>query len=227
MSGKGDVWEDPKEKGISRGEKQRMEAVARGPCFLGALGSNNDETKPSEECKAIVFQALYEWFKKTSLTNINTNYLDLGEVVRKDVFLGCMKKLFEDTISTKEWDVEKRKLSYSKWMDDNIMDALHNTKPILNKYRKQQDMPMNNEELAAFNNKVANFCDITKNWSKKSQKTKGTWHQGTMTKMMLRGGHFIYFNEKVKVSYQGKKMEGGYGTIQKYFIENEPAISRY
>ena len=44
---------------------------------------------------------------------------------------------------------------------------------------------------------------------------------------MLRGGHFIYFNEKVKVSYQGKKIEGGYGTIQKYFIENEPAIPKH
>ena len=37
----------------------------------------------------------------------------------------------------------------------------------------------------------------------------------------------IYFNEKVKVSYRGKKMEGGYGTIQQCFIENEPAIPRY
>ena len=45
--------------------------------------------------------------------------------------------------------------------------------------------------------------------------------------MMLRGGHLIYFNEKVKVSYQGKKMEGGYGTIQKCFIENEPTISKH
>ena len=37
----------------------------------------------------------------------------------------------------------------------------------------------------------------------------------------------IYFNEKVKVSYREKKMEGGYGTIQQYFIENEPAILRH
>jgi hypothetical protein len=31
----------------------------------------------------------------------------------------------------------------------------------------------------------------------------------------------------VKVSYQGKKMEGGYGTIQKCFIENDPAIPKH
>src|SRR5450759_2518746 len=112
-------------------------------------------------------------------------------------------------------------------MEDKIVDAMHNTKPVLQKYRKLQDEPMNEEELVAFNNKVANFCNITKNWSKKSQKTKGTWHQGTMTEMMLRGGHLIYFNNQVKVSYKGKKMEGGYGTIQKCFIQNEPAIPRH
>jgi hypothetical protein len=45
--------------------------------------------------------------------------------------------------------------------------------------------------------------------------------------MMLRGGYLIHFNDKVKVSYQGKKMEGGYGTIQKCFIENDPAIPKH
>jgi hypothetical protein len=85
-------------------------------------------------------------------------------------------------------------------------------------------VPMNNEELAAFRNKVDHFCDITKNWSKKSQKSSATWQQCTATEMMLRGGHLIHFNDKVKVLYQGKKMEGGYGTIHKCFIENDPAI---
>ena len=147
--------------------------------------------------------------------------------VGKEAFLCRMKRLFEDAISGPEWDEDKRKPGYSKWMEDKIVDAMHNTKPVLQKYRKQQDQPVNEEELAAFNNKVANFCDITKNWSKKSQKTKSTWHQGTMTEMMLRGGHLIYFNNQIKVSYHGKKMEGGYGTIQKYFIQGDPAIPRH
>jgi hypothetical protein len=81
---------------------------------------------------------------------------------------------------------------------------------------------MNNKELAAFKSKVEHFCGKTKNWSKKSQKSSATWQQGTATEMMLRGGHLIHFNDKVKVLYQGKKMEGGYGTIQKCFIENGP-----
>lgn len=228
MSGAGDAWEDPKGKGPSRGEKRRLEAAARGPRFAGASGSTADPTKPSEECKAVVFQALFEWFKKKTLTNINRNYLALGEEVGREAFLGRMRRLFEEAISGEEWDVEKRKAGYSKWMDDKVVDALYNTKPVLEKYRKQQDVPMTNEELAAFNNKVANFCDITKNWSKKSQKTRSTWQEGsTMTEMMLRGGHLIYFNNQVKVSYEGKKMEGGYGTIQKCFIQNEPAIPRH
>jgi hypothetical protein len=62
MSDEGDFLGDPKGKSISRGEKRRMEAEARGPRFSRASGSNNDGTKPSEECKATVFQALYEWF---------------------------------------------------------------------------------------------------------------------------------------------------------------------
>ena len=145
-----------------------MEAAARGPRFLGALGSNNDGTKPSKECKATVFQELYEWFKETSLTNINKNYLALEEVVGKEAFLGCMRRLFKDAISREKWDEYKWKPGYSKWIEDKIVDALHNTKPVLEKYREQQAMPMNDKELAAFKNKVESFCDIIKNWSKKS-----------------------------------------------------------
>jgi hypothetical protein len=60
MSDQGDFWRDPKDKSqsISRGEERRMEVEAKGHCFSGASGSNNDGTKPSEECKVVVFQAL-------------------------------------------------------------------------------------------------------------------------------------------------------------------------
>jgi hypothetical protein len=102
MSDQKDIWGDPKEKSISRGEKRRMEAEARRPRFLGASGSNNDGTKPSEECKAALFQALYEWFKETPFTNLNRNYLALEEVVGKKVFRGRMWRLFEDAISREE-----------------------------------------------------------------------------------------------------------------------------
>ena len=84
-----------------------MEVAARGPLLSGASGSNNDGTKPSKECKATMFQALYEWFKETSLTDINRNYLALEKVVGKEAFLGCMRRLFEDTISREKWDEDK------------------------------------------------------------------------------------------------------------------------
>jgi hypothetical protein len=48
-----------------------------------------------------------------------------------------------------------------------------------------------------------------KNWSKKSQKSGVHWQQGTPTELMLQSGRLIHFNDKVKVSYQGKKKEGG------------------
>jgi hypothetical protein len=60
MSNQGNIWGDPKGKSISRGEKQRTEVEARGPRFSRASGSNNDGTKPGEECKAALFQALHE-----------------------------------------------------------------------------------------------------------------------------------------------------------------------
>ena len=59
------------------------------------------------------------------------------------------------------------------------------------------------------------------------KKSGATWQQGTPVEMMLRGGHLIHFSDKVKVSYQGKKMIGGYGTIQKCFIENDLAIPKH
>jgi hypothetical protein len=165
--------------------------------------------------------------KEMPFTNLNRNYLALGATVGKEAFVGRMRRLFEDAISGEEWDEDKRKGGYSRWMENKLVDALYNLQPVLDKYRKLQTVPMNNKELAAFRTKVEHFCDITKNWSKKSQKSSTTWQQGTATEMMLRGGHLIHFNDKVKVSYQGKKMEGGYGTIQKCFIENDPAIPKH
>jgi hypothetical protein len=71
-----------------------------------------------------LFQALYEWFKETPFTNLNKNYLALGANVGKEAFVGCMRRLFEDAISREEWDVEKQKGGYSKWMEDKLVDAL-------------------------------------------------------------------------------------------------------
>jgi hypothetical protein len=153
--------------------------------------------------------------------------LALGEVIGKEAFLSCMRRLFEDANSGDKWDKDKRKLGYSKWMEDKLVDAMYNTQSVLDRYMKLQTVPMSNEELAAFQNKVDNFCNKTKNWLKKSQKSSAHWQQGTPTEMMLRGGHLIYFSNKVKVSYQGKKKKSGYGAIQKYFIENDPTISKY
>jgi hypothetical protein len=127
-----------------------MEAGASGRHFSGASGSNNDGTKLGEECKAALFQALYEWFKETPFTNLNKNYLALGANVGKEAFVGRMRRLFEDAISGEEWDKEKRKGGYSRWMEDKLVDALYNLQPVLDKYRKLQTVPMNNEELAAF-----------------------------------------------------------------------------
>jgi hypothetical protein len=178
---------DPKGKSelISRGEKQRRELEARGHRFSGASGSTNDGNKPSEECKAVVFQALYLWFKETRYTNINIIFLVLEEVVGKEAFQSYMRRLFEDAISRDEWDEEKRNSGYSKWMEDKLVDALYNTVPVLDRYRKLQPVPMSQEELAAFRTKIESFCNVTKNWLKKSQKSGAHWQQGTPTEMLL------------------------------------------
>ena len=57
-------------------------------------------------------------------------------------------------------------------MEDKLVDAMYNIQPVLDRYKKVQTVPMNNEELVAFWNKVDNFCDIMKNWSKKLQKSR-------------------------------------------------------
>jgi hypothetical protein len=49
-------------------------------------------------------------------------------------------------------------------MHERLTDALYNTMPVLEKYKKLQEEPLNEEQLAAFKNKMNNFIDITKNW---------------------------------------------------------------
>ena len=39
-------------------------------------------------------------------------------------------------------------------MEEKLVDTLYNTQPVLDRYKKFQIMPMNNEELAAFKSKV-------------------------------------------------------------------------
>jgi hypothetical protein len=60
-----------------------------------------------------------------------------------------MRRLFEDAISVDEWDEDKRKCGYSKWMEDKLVDVLYNTAPVFDMYRKLQTMPISQEELAA------------------------------------------------------------------------------
>jgi hypothetical protein len=42
----------------------------------------------------------------------------------KEAFRGRMRRLFEDAISGEEWDKDRRKPSYSAWMEDKLVDAL-------------------------------------------------------------------------------------------------------
>jgi hypothetical protein len=79
-------------------------------------------------------------------TNLNRNYLALGANVGKEVFVGRMRRLFEDAISGEEWDEEKQKGGYSKWMEDKLVDTLYNLHVVLDKYRKLQTVPMNNKD---------------------------------------------------------------------------------
>ena len=48
-------------------------------------------------------------------------------------------------------------------MEDKLMDILYNTAPVLDRDEKLQPVPMNQEELAAFQTKVESICNITKN----------------------------------------------------------------
>jgi hypothetical protein len=93
-----------------------------------------------------------------------------------------MQRLFKDAIFGEQWDEEKQKSSYSKWMVDKLIDALYNTWLVLESYKKLQDMPMNQEELDAFQAKMNSFCDIAKNWSKNSQKSVARWQKAHLWK---------------------------------------------
>ena len=100
-------------------------------------------------------------------TNLNIKFLALGEVIGKEAFLSRMQRLFEVVISRDEWDKEKWKKGYSKWMEDKLVNVLYNTTLVLDRYMNLQMVPMSPEELAAFLNKVDNFYNVTKNWLKK------------------------------------------------------------
>jgi hypothetical protein len=126
-------WKSKSKHG-SRGEKRWRELEAReepAQRFARASGSTTDANKPSEECKATVFHAFYKWFRDTSFSYINRNFLALGDVVGKDAFQSHMHKVFEDAISKDKWEEDKLKFSYNDWIRDRLIDALYNTEPFL------------------------------------------------------------------------------------------------
>jgi hypothetical protein len=163
-----------KSKRELRGEKHWRELEAKGKPiqrYGEGSGSISNAAKPSEECKATIFQAVYKWFKDTLFTRINRYFLALGDVIGKDAFQSHMRKVFEDTISGDRWKEDKLKFGYTEWMQDKLIDALYNTEPVLEKYRKFQERPLNQMQLLAFRTKVSNFFEITNNWSKRLQKS--------------------------------------------------------
>jgi hypothetical protein len=97
------------------------------------------------------------------------------DVVGKEAFQSYMRKLFEDAIFGDRWDEEKWKFGYSKWMEDKLIDTLYNTMLVLERYKKLQDVLINQEELVAFLTKVSSIWDIIKNWVEKLQKTATHW----------------------------------------------------
>jgi hypothetical protein len=62
--------------------------------------------------------------------------LALRKVVGNEAFQSHMWRLFEDAIFGDQWDEEKRKFGYSKWMEDKLIDSLYNTWLVLDMYRK-------------------------------------------------------------------------------------------
>jgi hypothetical protein len=134
---------------ILRSEKCQKKLEARGELaqrYAGAskaLGGTSGVDKPTEECKAVVFQALSMWFMDRSYTQINRNYLALEEVVGKEAIQSQMRKLFEDAIIGDKWDEERRKFGYSTKMEDKLNDSLYNIMSIFEKCRKRQGVQLN------------------------------------------------------------------------------------
>jgi hypothetical protein len=52
-------------------------------------------------------------------------------------------------------------------MEDKLNDSFYNTKPVIEKNRKLQDVPLNQEELDALKTKLNAWIVATKNWSNK------------------------------------------------------------
>ena len=102
MLNQGDLWRDPKEKSILRGEnegwKQRLEGlIFQGPWNLMTVEPNqvrNARPQYSKHCTS--------GSRKCLFTNINKNYFGLEGGRWKEAFLGCMRRLFEDAISGEE-----------------------------------------------------------------------------------------------------------------------------
>jgi hypothetical protein len=131
--------------------------------YVGASRSTPDVDKSRDECKAAIFQALYKWFRDTLFTHINRSFLALKNVVEKEAFQSHMRKVFKSAISGDRWEEDKWKFCFSKWMEEKLIDTLYNTVPILERYRKLQEELINQEQLAAFKNKINNFTIIMKN----------------------------------------------------------------
>jgi hypothetical protein len=116
----------------SEGWKWRLEDLI----FQGPRGLIMMELNQARNVRPHCSKHYTSGSKKCLFSNVNRNYLALGANVGKEVFVGCTWRLFEDAISREEWDEEKRKGGYSRWMEDKLVDAVYNLQPVLDKYMK-------------------------------------------------------------------------------------------
>jgi hypothetical protein len=122
----------------SRGEKRRKKLEARAKPtqrYAGALETTSATDKSTEDCKVIVFQVLYAWFKDRLYKHINRKFLALREIMgrrhSKAIWASYLEMQFP-MISGMRRNVN---LAISiGW--EQVDDELYNIVSVFEKYRK-------------------------------------------------------------------------------------------
>lgn len=182
----------------------------------------NKKDYPSAEAAKVVKQVVLDYLKDNDIMRLNLLYVRHGNegFLR---FQHNMEMRMREALAGDEWEEDRAKFQFTKWMEDRAHDATWNLRQTMDKFVTRTPvaegrMPTSEEELFVL---VDWWSDMAKAHAKRRTKPL-PWKAGSSSADAALNVRYISTNAQVQQLDAPK--QGGYGTIRRVRIVGDQFI---